>query len=645
MKISKYISKYDFIGYFSKPKWAWFFSNSEIEAAIEVEYSKMNQSCYLDVDFDEENHEDYLEKYKEIIQDNQSVDKNNSLIIEGNIIDEKSKEYIKDLYDNKFKIIDLNESFPKLNNELKAEKTLELISKYEKLILFQAVFISNINNVDIITRPDAIVIEKNQLHLYETKATSSTKKHHLLDVYFQAKLIESIKELKRKFTFNYYLCIVAYDVAELNNCPLIDTAYCNIGKTVDFKFKEYNENFGIDKAIEYGQNKKMGMWTSKSVDYHYFPFNINNFINHDLSQLEERKSVAKKSEKSIDDFIQDALQIYSNFNNILDELKNYQRAIKPDMMPIIRSPGHGDKSRWKDNDYFNYNREIYANYGYQLYAYSGNIFYQDYNAIISYQKDDNLINFKKNEISKFYLEKENVIVYPEIKSFFNTIKTKKVYFDFETINTAIRSYNNTFPFQQIVTQSSCIIDNGINKDFKCVNLLVDPININEKWFRDVVDSIYQGINYSYIVYNQSFEKNRLEEMKKFIRDIGYHKKINCIQNNMIDLADLFKFSGNNKYIFLKELKGFYSIKKVLPLIQKYLPNVFDLTKCFDYKKLKISNGKECQAVTIKRFFKIIDDREWESLIYDLKVYCENDVRAMIAVEYFAKAIFNNQIKI
>ncbi|MGL5630375.1 MAG: DUF2779 domain-containing protein [Mycoplasmoidaceae bacterium] len=643
MKISKYISKYDFIGYYLKPKWAWFFSNSEIEAAIEVEYSKMKQS-YSNVDFDEESNEDYLEKYKEIIYENQSVDKNNSLIIEGNIIDEKSKEYIKNLYDNKFKIIDLNKNFPKLNNELKAEKTLELINKYEKIILFQAVFISKINNVDIITRPDAIVIEKNQFHLYETKATSSVKKHHLLDVYFQAKLIESIPELKRKFNFNYHLCIVAYEIAKLNDCPLIDTSYCNIGKTTSFEFKEYAETFGIDKAIEYGQDIKMGMWTSKSANYDYFPFKIDSFVNHDFSQLKKRKDKAKRSQKSIDDFIEDALQIYSDFTIILAELKKYQETIKPDMMPIIRSPGRGDKSKWKDNDYFNYNREIYANYGYQLYSYSGTIFNQNYNTIISYQKNDNLIKFKKNEIAQYYLEKKNIIVFPEIKLFFNALKEKKVYFDFETINTAVRSYNDTFPFQQIVTQSSCIIDNGINKDFQCVNLLVDPIDINEKWFRDIIDSLYQGKNYSYVVYNQSFEKNRLEEMKTFISDLNYHEKINCIQQNMIDLADLFKFSKKNKNIFLKELKGFYSIKKVLPLIEKYLPDVFNLTKCFDYKKLKISNGKECQSATIKRFFKIIEDQEWKSLAHDLKVYCENDVRAMIAVEYFAKAIFNNQIK-
>jgi hypothetical protein len=47
----------------------------------------------------------------------------------------------------------------------------------------------------------------------------------------------------------------------------------------------------------------------------------------------------------------------------------------------------------------------------------------------------------------------------------------------------------------------------------------------------------------------------------------------------------------------------------------------------------IHNGTEAQKESTKRFFNIIDDNEWNKIANNLKIYCENDVRAMIAVEY------------
>jgi hypothetical protein len=35
---------------------------------------------------------------------------------------------------------------------------------------------------------------------------------------------------------------------------------------------------------------------------------------------------------------------------------------------------------------------------------------------------------------------------------------------------------------------------------------------------------------------------------------------------------------------------------------------------------------------------LLNINEWEKISNNLKVYCENDVRAMIAVEYFVKSL-------
>ncbi|MDE6289647.1 MAG: DUF2779 domain-containing protein, partial [Ureaplasma sp.] len=236
-----------------------------------------------------------------------------------------------------------------------------------------------------------------------------------------------------------------------------------------------------------------------------------------------------------------------------------------------------------------------------------------------------------------YLSKENT------EKYLSELKDKKVYFDFETINSAIRVIDNSYAFTQVVTQCSIIktIDSQ-NYVSECNNLMIDPKNITVDWFKQIVDYLYEGNNCSYVVYNKSFERSRLKEMKDYINEEEYSEKINVIIENIYDLADFFTLTKNN--ILVKELGGFYSIKKVLPLIEKYAPNIFKETKCHDYKKLNINNGALCQQKTACRFLNLVDDKEWNQIVEDSKIYCENDVRAMIAVYYFIKDFIMNQIK-
>jgi hypothetical protein len=38
---------------------------------------------------------------------------------------------------------------------------------------------------------------------------------------------------------------------------------------------------------------------------------------------------------------------------------------------------------------------------------------------------------------------------------------------------------------------------------------------------------------------------------------------------------------------------------------------------------------------------LIDNTTWENTVNNLKLYCENDVRAMIAVEYFIRKLLES----
>ena len=539
-------------------------------------------------------------------------------------------------------VIDLDKTYQNKTNEEKAIITLELINQHQKLILFQAVFISNLNGVDVITKPDGIVIDGNAFNLYETKATSSTKKHHFLDLYFQAKVIESINVLKMKFNFEYFLCIVAFDYANKMECPLIETPFCNIGKSVAYDIKKwFADFFDMDKVIDYGQSIKMGEWTSKSVEYEFYPIRISQIAHHNFEDIQARYE-AVRSKKSVEKFQDDVLEMQSNFLKIIKELFLHRSKMQLSDIPIINQPGYGDKSQWKDNELFIQTRNIYVNNGCELLKYSGNVLKQTYDMLEKYQIGDDLSNYYRSAkkvtlIEESLFSKNDVTIFQSsVNQFLDKIKSQKVYFDFETLNTATRVYDNTLPFRQIVTQSSVIVDHGDQKELVCNNLIIDPITIELKWFQEIVDSLYYGESYSYIVYNKSFERSRLNEMKEYINDATYSSKIDCIVNNMVDLADLFDF--RKELVIFKELYGFYSIKKVLPLVAKYDVQIFNDVKCLDYKSLEINNGKLCQDKTTQRFFNLINQSEWDKLAVELQQYCENDVRAMVAVEYFIKNV-------
>ncbi|MBO7084446.1 hypothetical protein J6W20_00660 [bacterium] len=95
----------------------------------------------------------------------------------------------------------------------------------------------------------------------------------------------------------------------------------------------------------------------------------------------------------------------------------------------------------------------------------------------------------------------------------------------------------------------------------------------------------------------------MQEMDDLLNDPTYSEKIQCIRNNIFDLADFF----NVKTLLLSDLHGFYSIKKVLELIPD---SILKETRSVPYPTLEqVHKGDEAQNVTTKRFFHLMDDEE------------------------------------
>ncbi len=630
-----YVTKYDYIYWYTKQHPFLFHTNQEIIDSINAHIKASKLHLVDDEDEEGSVELDTLEFYKEIKAEGTILDQADAKIIEGNILDQQSKQHIINTYSHISQIYDFDEHV-ETHRETAYAKTLSLLNEHS-IIIFQPTFI----NGNLITRCDALVKEGAHVRIIETKGTSTVKLHHFLDLFYQSKVLE--QEPLMHLQFDYYLCVVDYILAPKGACPFAITPYMNYAKAVSFP-KECTKK--MKREIKQGANIVL---TSERT-YEACPLRLTNIIQGDMSDFltkyETSHSTGTKKavnnamaliEKVMGEFDEVAHTLYQDkvaFHSKTNQDKDFIQHIQP---------SYNDNGDFKKSDYWMLLKTFYQSQGYEIFNYSGNVVHQTASWLAKYQKGDDIKEYFKtaNLIDLFFGDERPYVINRELtERYLNDLKAKKVYFDFETINIACRVIDNTYPFMQILTQCSVIISDGTipYPELTCNNIVIDPLQINVEAFKKIVDALYMGEEYSYVVYNKSFESSRLKEMIEYINEPEYTKKIMVILNNIYDLADFFHIKAEGIPILIKEFGGFYSIKKVLPYIEKNYFHLFDATGCKDYKKLAVHNGLECQNKTTLRFFNALTSQEWEELYRNISIYCENDVRAMIAVELFVKEI-------
>ncbi|WP_029513458.1 UU173 family protein [Mycoplasmopsis primatum] len=171
------------------------------------------------------------------------------------------------------------------------------------------------------------------------------------------------------------------------------------------------------------------------------------------------------------------------------------------------------------------------------------------------------------------------------------------------------------------------------------------INLNENELDKFVPNEYKTMlsfsRKNYIVENFSQENAEADELE---RKYNYLFKINGIENETIPalqnisenehkaLCSLLKYN-----IYIKDLKGFSSIKKIEKYItSKHLKLEYMITPYSDLKE--VHNGGEAMDKAIKRHIGLIGDRAWKETEQNLKKYCHNDVLAMIMTFNFVEKI-------
>ena len=145
--------------------------------------------------------------------------------------------------------------------------------------------------------------------------------------------------------------------------------------------------------------------------------------------------------------------------------------------------------------------------------------------------------------------------------------------------------------------------------------------------RKLAEQLIEDIPYNACVlaYNMSFEKTVIKKLANYYEDL--HEDLMKIHDNIKDLMIPFY----NRDYYVKEMKGSYSIKSVLPALFPDDPEL-------DYHNLPVvHNGGEASEAFLSLKNKSKDEQK--EIRNGLLVYCELDTYAMVKLwEKFKKII-------
>ena len=220
------------------------------------------------------------------------------------------------------------------------------------------------------------------------------------------------------------------------------------------------------------------------------------------------------------------------------------------------------------------------------------------------------INFELNNLEP-KIDKE------AIKELMASLKYPLYFLDFETFELAIPEYEGTWSYQQLPFQYSLHIIREIGAQVEHREFLAEADD--RDFIRHFAESMIKDIpdNGSIIIYNNSFEPVRNRELSKMFPDLA--KDLERINSNMVDFMVPFR----KREYYMKEMKGSYSIKAVLPALY---PNDPEL----DYHKLPVvHNGEEASDT----FLSLRNKTKEEALRIreGLLEYCKLDTFAMVKI--------------
>lgn len=224
-------------------------------------------------------------------------------------------------------------------------------------------------------------------------------------------------------------------------------------------------------------------------------------------------------------------------------------------------------------------------------------------------------DFSLSDSMKIQVETEltgqEIINTQNIRMFLAAISEPLGFLDFETYMEPIPSFDNQRPYQQIPFQYSLHIYE--NCTLRHHEFLGNPGRDPRPDFLEKLLADSQSCR-TILVYNQSFETARLQEMA---RDFpGFTAGIESIIARIVDLMGPFR----NRDYYTRAMCGSYSIKSVLPAL---VPGL-------SYDNLAIADG-EMAMLAYACLARMQEDKERKKIKRELLDYCRMDTLGMVKI--------------
>jgi hypothetical protein len=207
----------------------------------------------------------------------------------------------------------------------------------------------------------------------------------------------------------------------------------------------------------------------------------------------------------------------------------------------------------------------------------------------------------------------HAVVEDELPRLLAALPYPRYYLDFETIHFAVPRWLGTRPYQQIPFQFSCHIETAPGQVEHREFLDLSGESPIEPFANALIAAC--GTHGPIVVYNQSFESKRIEDLAKMLP--GRASRLLSLRERLFDLLPPIR----NHY-YHPDLHGSFSIKKVLPTVVPELRH--DALE-------GVQDGGAAQAAYLEAIAPSITEAERERIRGQLRRYCSLDTEAMLVL--------------
>ena len=454
-----------------------------------------------------------------------------------------------------------------------------------------------------------------------------------------------------------------------NNC--IGEISYSTKTTKEVKLKAcFNKNVIVNSIKDFKVENYL-ICLLKHNDIAFYKKGINEYVFNDwFSNTKTKpKNISEKSSLKIMEFIDEYEQQFKNFVDLVNDdekinvinKKGFERPSEDN--PEIMKLNFADKYKILNQVVNKFNPELKL---------AGMRFIKEYYEINKNKNHSEIIKFFLNEklihVNEKFETSNNLDKQNTFKRFFDKNKNKYfVWMDFEGVTSTFPIIDYHRPWTQLISQVSIVKTTWNDKkdnyeEFYSNDYVYDPLNYSHKTLIEIINDIYDEKAEAYVVYNKSYEEKRIEEIKKYLElyfmkagndkySHEYQKqifdKIDNIISNILDIAFFTKLTKIEDFklplITIGFTKGKYSIKLFEKFITKY--NIQLENRIIPYSNLDIKNGAMALDVANSRAVNRIGDVEWDKKVKELKLYCHNDVIAMIMLGEFIWKCWKNKKEI